>query len=971
MANTTLTQFSAGASQYKINFDYLSRQYVVLTLLDTLNPTNNKVLVPGNDYKFLNPTTVQVLASQVGYQIMQIHRFTSSEPLVEFKDGSVLTGNSLTTAELQAIHIAEEGRDQTVLASKQFADAALEAMHNAQDARDRVELLMKSGLYGYVLLSSFQTGATLSLPNHALKDETNGEYYRWDGPMDKVVPANSSPASTGGEGPGAWLAVGYASLRQELLRNGMVNMSPLFYGAVGNGAVDDTSAFDKLESETTGRVIDLGGRSYAVTKSYVKNTYINGSFLRGGSKRMPIGTIQSKDKQLPLVHSGMPKAYALRNSLRRTTGAGGIYAVIQGAAHDEVNDRIFTLSSTSARGYCINSFRVTNSGILGTYDRTRSFELGHQGLGLHHLPDGSPVLWTSKPYQAGAADQCVSMEGILNYTGTTDGVTAGFTTWQLFPASTDSASTTPTVSACQNYLIAKRIAADGQTCTVRVFDLKAMWANKATKVDYSTDYLVEFTYQKPDSAIFTQSLACDGTYIYILESHTYTEMSNYIYVFDMLGTLVDRVDITTVGDKEAIRDNTSTPIYKEPGSLMVVKTKGGYALNIGICTPVGTLDLGKNVYLFDLGMSTTSVQSANGLSVYSESGIHSHGAPTYKYGADTYNDKFHWTVNPTRRGITTNLDNPVLFLDGGVTGGLQLASNGSEGMSNSWASRHDNAAEGPRMIMLKSRNGVVSTDTFGTTQAGDRLGTILWAADTGSKMQQSAHIKCVVAGPPTVAGAATILYFGTTMPDGSYGDRWALTESGHWRPSGSGLYDIGTSANPVRNTHMVNAPIVTSSRAYKTDETPLTEAELRVGLKMYSLVKKFRMKAAVAEKGDTARYHVGIIAEDVQKAFEDEGLDAFRYGILCYSKWDAEYEKVTATRQARRAVKLDPDSDQLVYQLYDEEYETGELRLVTEAGEKLAVRAEELMYLALQASHQKNEQDMKSVLERLAALEAK
>ncbi|EOV9009412.1 GDSL-type esterase/lipase family protein [Cronobacter malonaticus] len=70
--------------------------------------------------------------------------------------------------------------------------------------------------FGYVPVGTFQAGATLTLPNQIIKDETDGEYYRWDGSFDKSVPAGSTPSSTGGTGTGKWLAIGDASLRQGL-----------------------------------------------------------------------------------------------------------------------------------------------------------------------------------------------------------------------------------------------------------------------------------------------------------------------------------------------------------------------------------------------------------------------------------------------------------------------------------------------------------------------------------------------------------------------------------------------------------------------------------------------------------------------------------------------------------------------------------------------------------------------------------
>ncbi|WP_164722527.1 hypothetical protein [Escherichia coli] len=67
------------------------------------------------------------------------------------------------------------------------------------------------------LIKSFQVGAEITLTNQALHDETSGEYYRWDGVLPKTVPAGSTPETTGGIGLGAWVSVGDASLRGDLL----------------------------------------------------------------------------------------------------------------------------------------------------------------------------------------------------------------------------------------------------------------------------------------------------------------------------------------------------------------------------------------------------------------------------------------------------------------------------------------------------------------------------------------------------------------------------------------------------------------------------------------------------------------------------------------------------------------------------------------------------------------------------------
>ncbi len=70
--------------------------------------------------------------------------------------------------------------------------------------------------YGYITMDSFEDGATLTLPNQTLRYEANGEYYRWDGEFPKIVPAGSTPDSTGEVKLGAWVSVGDAALRKEL-----------------------------------------------------------------------------------------------------------------------------------------------------------------------------------------------------------------------------------------------------------------------------------------------------------------------------------------------------------------------------------------------------------------------------------------------------------------------------------------------------------------------------------------------------------------------------------------------------------------------------------------------------------------------------------------------------------------------------------------------------------------------------------
>lgn len=218
---STITQFPSGNTQYRIEFDYLARTFVVVTLVNSSNPTLNRVLEVGRDYRFLNPTMIEMLVDQSGFDIVRIHRQTGTDLVVDFRNGSVLTASDLTNAELQAIHIAEEGRDQTVDLAKEYADAAGSSAGAAKDSEDEArriaESIKASGQLSYITRRSFEKGFHVITWNEVLLWEEDGEYYRWDGTLPKNVPAGSTPETSGGIGLGAWVSVGDASLRSDLL----------------------------------------------------------------------------------------------------------------------------------------------------------------------------------------------------------------------------------------------------------------------------------------------------------------------------------------------------------------------------------------------------------------------------------------------------------------------------------------------------------------------------------------------------------------------------------------------------------------------------------------------------------------------------------------------------------------------------------------------------------------------------------
>lgn len=63
---------------------------------------------------------------------------------------------------------------------------------------------------------SFEEGATLNNNTDAVWYIAGGQCYTWDGAFPKAVPADSTPTSTGGVGPSAWVSVVDSSLRGQI-----------------------------------------------------------------------------------------------------------------------------------------------------------------------------------------------------------------------------------------------------------------------------------------------------------------------------------------------------------------------------------------------------------------------------------------------------------------------------------------------------------------------------------------------------------------------------------------------------------------------------------------------------------------------------------------------------------------------------------------------------------------------------------
>lgn len=96
---------------------------------------------------------------------------------------------------------------------------------------------------------------------------------------------------------------------------------------------------------------------------------------------------------------------------------------------------------------------------------------------------------------------------------------------------------------------------------------------------------------------------------------------------------------------------------------------------------------------------------------------------------------------------------------------------------------------------------------------------------------------------------------------------------------------LGSSAIRWNTIYSSSAVINTSDRNLKTEIADIEEQEKLVALKIKKLFKKFKYKEAVELKGENARIHTGLIAQDVRDAFIEYGLNPNKYAMFCEDTW--------------------------------------------------------------------------------------
>lgn len=124
-------------------------------------------------------------------------------------------------------------------------------------------------------------------------------------------------------------------------------------------------------------------------------------------------------------------------------------------------------------------------------------------------------------------------------------------------------------------------------------------------------------------------------------------------------------------------------------------------------------------------------------------------------------------------------------------------------------------------------------------------------------------------------------------------------------PNPTDVINLGNASFKWATVYASTGAINTSDARSKQQITDLSQAEKSAANAIKGALKKFKFNDAVVKKGDSARWHFGVIAQEIRDIFEQNGLNAEEYGLFCYDEWEELPEVVNEdgiiVQQARSA----------------------------------------------------------------------
>lgn len=123
-------------------------------------------------------------------------------------------------------------------------------------------------------------------------------------------------------------------------------------------------------------------------------------------------------------------------------------------------------------------------------------------------------------------------------------------------------------------------------------------------------------------------------------------------------------------------------------------------------------------------------------------------------------------------------------------------------------------------------------------------------------------------------------------------ERIRIDTSGNTTPGADNAQTLGASGKRWSVIYAGTGTINTSDAREKTPVRQMTQAEIDASRVLAGEIGVYKFLSAVSEKGDSARYHIGMTVQRAIEVMESHGLNPFEYGFICHDEWSSEQRNI-------------------------------------------------------------------------------
>lgn len=866
----TVTTFPLDDAQrdFNITFDYLARKFVKVAVIDSTLSKPRKELVLGTDFRFTTKNSLNTTIAwgpNDGYDRIEIRRVTSTtERVVDFADGSILRATDLNASQVQAIHIAEEARDAALLAMPQDDQGNLDAQNrrivrlapgiSGTDAINKDQLDTTLGEAGGILSEIKQTQQDIG---DYIEEFANGTTY-----LKNIVMVYNQGSANGGE----------TSIILD--RSDEVFAVPVIY--INGDRQDVGYQFSYNNTNKTITLVKPLKRGDFVVMLTSEGTHSLASILAGPDGASRIGAAGGLT-----VQQALDRIFESRVVLPQWFGAKGDWS-------DTTNTGTDDTAAFEAAIEMAVALKYTEVYVpAGSYLITRELNLngGNKNTRLGARIRGAGWASSVLVFKAPTVDTpCISIIGTPG-SHTSKGVEK-----LLIKAHPQTVGQGIGI-LCRN------------TCFAHVTEFIIANLNVGIRLEnYMTaGSFTEFCYFT-NGRLFTNNINIQFNKVQSgdnsFHGSNFKNIQNQVKKNGGIGVQV-------LGNSQG-----AAYLYNMTWDMQFFGGAGCIAMDIQYCNTdyVGGKLTGEAELKF----------KADGNSRFDFHGRFD-SISSVIWDTATEGARTGGTYVFSNR---TSLENAVMTNAGA---GRLPSSVAARPLPADWADRNNNGVY-PATFHIRGPNiesiGFVTYNSAGNGFYFGQLpfqGNIkdfnpsFWFSSDGTTFNTAA-----TAYTMKLRDGAGMYFSDTTIRAlsdgevslGEYNRRFKEIRLSSWDissnivPTSTASRDIGSNANRVRDLYLVNAPNVTSDARKKSFIKPIDDALLDAWETIP--FSQWKLNDSIAQKGDSARWHVGYIAQKVDEALKSKGLSPDAYGLITYGEdgWMLRMEECLVVEAAMIRRKL-------------------------------------------------------------------